>query len=66
MSLCARSHSLAKELLSKPDSFITVSIGNREYIIEDIKRVHNHANEDDYVGYYTLECTETGDGNIKR
>lgn len=66
MLLTARSHSLANELLKKPDSFITVTVGNREYIIKDIKRLRNHANEDDYIGYYTLECKETGDGNIKR
>lgn len=40
------SHALAKELLSKPDGFITAMLENREYVIESYKRVPTHANID--------------------
>lgn len=60
------SHSLAKELLNKPDCFLTVTIGEKEYVINDIRKKYNHANSDDWCGYYTLECEYAGDENIKR
>ena len=40
------SHALARELLSKPDSFITAMLENREYVIDSYKRVPTHANID--------------------
>lgn len=60
------SHSLAKELLNKPDGFVTVTVDNREYMITDIIRKSNHANLDDWGYYYTLNCTEGEGVNIKR
>ena len=57
---------LARELLSKPDSFITATYGEEEYIIEDIKRVFTHANVDDSVMHWTLNLRDGGNGNIKR
>ena len=57
---------LARELLSKPDGFITVTYGDEEYIIEDIKRVFTHANIDDSVMHLTLNLRYGGNGNIKR
>ena len=59
------SHSLADELKSKPDGFITATLGEVEYVIENIKRVATHANLDDTVTHLTLNLRECG-GNIKR
>ena len=56
------SHSLAKELLDKEDSYITITIGEKEYVISDVKRVKTHANADDTTIYLTLvgdECSGT-------
>ena len=60
------SHALAKELLSKPDNFITATIGNEEYIIDNIQRVATHANIDDSVTHWTLNLRDGGKGNLKR
>ena len=60
------SHELAKELLNKPDSFITAIIGEKEYVIENIKRIATHANVDDSVTHWVLNLRDGGDGNIKR
>lgn len=60
------SHSLAKELLSKPDGFITAMIDEREHIIESIRRVATHANIDDSVMNWSLILRDCGQGNIKR
>ena len=60
------SHSLAKELLSKPDCFLTATDeSGREYIIRSIKRKSTHANLDDMIVYYTLVLEEQN-GNIRR
>ena len=59
------SHSLAKELLDKEDSYITITIGEKEYVISDVKRVKTHANADDTTIYLTLVGDECS-GNIKR
>ena len=58
------SHSLAKELLSKPDAFLTASFGEVDYVIESIKRVATHANIDDTVTHLTLILRECG-GNLR-
>ena len=58
-------HGLAKELLSKQDSFLTVTINDREYIIRNTKKVKTHANLDDSVTHTTLVCNELN-GNIVR
>ena len=60
------SHSLARELLNKPDGFITISAEDREYIIGDIKRNMSHANVDDSVMHWTLKGEYKVEGNIIR
>ena len=57
---------LARELLKIPDSFITATIDDREYIIEDYKRKFSIANTDDSVGYISLNLRKDCCGNIKR
>lgn len=65
-NLCyTTSHNLAKELLNKEDSYITITIGENEYVVSDIKRVKTHANADDTTIYLTLVGDECS-GNIKR
>ena len=56
---------LARELLNKPDGFITANYMDREYIIENIKRTSSHANIDDSVMHWTLQLKEC-EGNIIR
>ena len=60
------SHALARELLNKPDGFLTATLGEEEYIINDIKRTVTHANIDDRVMHWTLNLRNGGNGNIKR
>lgn len=60
------SHSLANELLNKPDNFITATVGEKEYVIENIKIITSHANIDDSTTYLTLNLCDCGNGNIKR
>lgn len=60
------SHSLARELLNKPDSFITISTEDGEYTIGNIKRKSSHANMDDSVMYWTLKGEYKTEGNIIR
>ena len=62
--LSISTHSFAKELLNKPDSFLTVTANNREYIIDSIKRKSNCANSDDWYGYYTIICKEEDNGGV--
>lgn len=62
----ATSHALARELLNRPDGFITAMLGDREYMIIDYKRTKSHANVDDSVPYWTLNLRDGGQGNIKR
>lgn len=57
---------LAKELLSKPDGFITATYGGEELIIENFSRIATHANIDDSVTHWTLNLRDGGSGNIKR
>ena len=59
------SRSLANELYSKPDDFITASIGEKEYVIQNVKRIPTHANIDDGVTHLTLQLREC-EGNIIR
>ena len=60
------SHALARDLLNKPDSFITATYENVELVIDDFKRVATHANIDDSVMHLTLNLRDGGNGNIKR
>ena len=57
---------LARELLSKPDGFITANYMDEEYIIGDIKRVSTYANIDDSIMNWTLNLRDGGNGNLKR
>ena len=59
------SHALARELLNKPDGFITATHGNGEYIIESYQRVATHANKDDTCMYWTLNLKDSC-SNIKQ
>lgn len=59
-------HELAKELLNKPDSFITATIDGKEYIIGNLRRISTHANNDDTVTHMTLQLIKCKQGNIKR
>ena len=65
LSGITRSHSLANELYNKPDDFITASIGEKEYVIQNVKRVPTHANIDDGVTHLTLQLREC-EGNMIR
>lgn len=57
---------MAKELLNKPDETITATIGEEEYVIDNIKRVKSHVNLDDSFTHFTLNLRDGGKGNIKR
>jgi hypothetical protein len=57
---------LARELLNKPDGFITVTCGEIEYVIGSYQRKSTHANIDDGVMHWTLNLRDGGQGNIKR
>ena len=52
--------------MSKPDGFITATLGNEEYIISNTQRVATHANIDDSTTHWTLNLRDGGVGNIKR
>ena len=56
---------MANELKSKKDDFITATIGEREYVIQNVKRIPTHANIDDGVTHLTLQLREC-EGNIIR
>lgn len=60
-----RTHSLAKELLDKPDGYLVASDGEREYIISGIRRTKTHANADDTVTHWAL-LLDNCEGNIIR
>ena len=66
LNCISTSHSLARELLNRPDGFITVTIGEKEYVIKNIKRIPSHANYDDISMYLILNLDECGTGNIRR
>ena len=51
---CISSHSWAKELLNRPNCFLTAMIDDKEYEIRSIKPIRSHANSDDGSVYYTL------------
>lgn len=56
---------LARELLNKPDGFIVATIGEKEGIVEDIKRVATCSNYDDSSLYWALNIKEC-EGNLRR
>lgn len=57
---------LARELLDRPDEFITVTFGENEYVIENIQRKFTCANIDDSVMYITLNIKDSTCEGIKR
>lgn len=57
---------LARELLVKPNNFITATLNNKEYVIESIQRVPTHADCDCVDTHWTLNLRDGGQGNIKR
>ena len=65
IGVISTSHALAKELLSKPDGFITVTLGDEEYVIDSTQRIPTHANIDDSVMHWTLNLRDCGK-NLKR
>lgn len=60
------SHSLARQLLNKPDAFLTATDGEYEYVIENFTRKYTHANCDDQVTHLSLLLRKTEGGNIVR
>ena len=59
-------HSLAQELLRKPNGFINATIKEKEFIINNIQRVFTCANKDDTEVYWTLNLKPDETGGIKR
>ena len=57
---------LIRELREMEDNFITVVVGDREYIIDHIKSVRTHANIDDSCTHKALICNEMSGKNIIR
>ena len=57
---------LARELLNRPDAFVVAQDGEREYIIESIRRMGTYANTDDMTMYISLQLKECDGENIKR
>lgn len=57
---------LIRELREMEDNFITVVVGDREYIIDHIKSVKTHANIDDSCTHKALICNEMSGKNIIR
>ena len=57
---------LARELLNKPDCFLVATFGDKEGVVEDIRRISNCSNYDDTSMYLSLNIRECNCGNIKR
>ena len=57
---------LMRELKDMEDNFITVIVGDREYIIDHITTVKTHANIDDSCIHKALICNEMSGKNIIR
>jgi hypothetical protein len=55
-----------KELKDMEDNFITVIVGDREYIIDHITSVKTYANMDDSCIHKALICNEMSGKNIIR
>lgn len=49
---------LARELLNKPDGFLVVNVGDKEYLVENIQRKKTIANQDDSVLYWRINTKE--------
>ena len=59
-------HQLAKELLSKPDGFLSALFGGEEFVVESIKRKASYANCDDFVMDWQLNLRASGNGILRR
>ena len=57
---------LARELLDRPDAFLIAQDGEKEYIVESIRRIGTYANSDDMSMYISLQLKECNGENIKR
>lgn len=57
---------LMRELKDMEDNFITIVVGDREYIIDHIKSIKTHANMDDSCIHKALVCNEMSEKNIIR
>ena len=51
-------HSLARELLAKPDGFLTATCGDKEFAITGYRRMATCANYDDTSLYWSIELSE--------
>lgn len=60
------SHQLARELLSKPDGFVTMAVDGKEYLIGSLKRKSTLANYDDSSLYWVLNGEYESKGNLKK
>ena len=49
---------LAKELIERPDGFLTATLNGKEYAIEDYHRAKTCANDDDSTLYWTLKLCD--------
>lgn len=66
MNCIGTSHELARELINRESEFITATIGDKEYVIDNIRRIKTHANIDDSVTHLTLNLRNFNSGNIIR
>lgn len=57
---------LARELLDKPDAFLVAQDGEKEYVVESIRRMGTYANSDDMTMYISLQLKACNGENIKR
>lgn len=64
INLIATSGLLGRELERMGDDFITVTLNDKEYVIDNIKRVPNHT--DTPMSHLTLVIRDGGDGEIRR
>lgn len=53
-----------KQVLGDDDDFITVTLGNREYVIDCMKRVPNYT--DAPISHKTLIIRDGGEGELRR
>ena len=56
---------MARELLNRPDDFITAISDDGEYVIGGLKRVSTHANIDDSVTHLAFKLKRC-EGNMIR
>lgn len=52
--------------MNRPDGFLVATDREKEFVVENIKKVFTQANADDMVSYWDLCLRECGRGNIKR